>query len=121
MSLAGGLITTIPIIYSILVKSSILFLVFLFLNMVFSQWAWACLSTPQAELFPTGIRSTIVGLLVSTEGAVGALLTLAELVLTTYSCLIVIMSLWLAGTLAAAIWYVRGPDCQHNYKKCVLA
>ena len=110
VSLVGGFVTTIPMIYSVLARIPGLFLTSLFLNMVFSQWAWACLSTLQTELFPTGIRSTVVGLLVSLEGVVGSLLTLAELSLTTWVCLAIMATLWLTGTIAAVVWHIKGVE-----------
>ncbi len=108
VSLSGGFITAIAMILSILCKSSTMFFVSLFWNMVFSEWGWACLSTLQSELFPTGIRSTIIGFFISLEGVTTAILTLAEAYLTAGMCMVIIAMLWLAGTMAAASWYVKG-------------
>jgi hypothetical protein len=48
-----------------------LYLAVLFLNSVFSEWAWAAVSVLEAELFPTAVRSTAVGI-VTAVGAVTA-------------------------------------------------
>lgn len=37
------------------------FLATVFINMVFSEWAWASLSALESELFPTGVRASTIG------------------------------------------------------------
>jgi len=88
----------------------------LFLNLVFSEWALAAVSVLSAELFPTAVRSTAVGIVtavgavtayawliyadaVFTEGVLGAGLFFAPLT-----------ALWALGAVVAALWYVKGVE-----------
>ncbi|NPA70862.1 MAG: sugar porter family MFS transporter [Crenarchaeota archaeon] len=108
ISLLGGFITAIIMIVSVMVRNVYMFFTSLFWNMVFSQWGWSCLSTLQSELFPTGVRSTVIGFFMSFEGITTAILTFLEQYLTASICLSIIAALWLAGTLAASSWYIKG-------------
>ncbi|NPA23574.1 MAG: sugar porter family MFS transporter [Crenarchaeota archaeon] len=108
VSLLGGFVTALIMILSVLIRNTYLFFGSLFWNMVFSQWGWSCLSTLQSELFPTGVRSTVIGFFMSFEGISTAVLTFLEQYLTASICLSVIAALWLAGTLAASSWYLKG-------------
>ncbi len=108
ISLLGGLATSCMMIVALAFRNIISFFILLFLNMVFSQWSWACLSVLQSELFPTGIRSTIIGFFVSFEGILTAILTFMESILTSILCMAIIVALWLAGSIAALSWYFRG-------------
>ncbi len=108
VSLLGGFLTALAMIGSIMIRNVYLFFTSLFWNMVFSQWGWSCLSTLQSELFPTGVRSTVIGFFMSFEGITTAILTFLEQYLTASICLSIIAALWLAGTLAASSWYLKG-------------
>ncbi|MEB3851614.1 MAG: sugar porter family MFS transporter [Desulfurococcales archaeon] len=82
----------------------------LFANAVFSEWAWASLSVLQSELFPTGVRASVVGLLTSLQGLVGAAIVYVSLHMSVGAMLASIVALWLAGLAASAAWRLRGVE-----------
>jgi hypothetical protein len=84
------------------------FYTLLFLNMVASEWAWGSISVLQSELFPTGVRASIVGFLVSLTGIAGALTVYSEGVLTAQGFIAWAIILWALGLIASAAWYTRG-------------
>jgi len=84
------------------------FLTSLFITLIFSEWAWATLSVLQSELFPTGVRSSVVGLLTSLTGISTALVTLFEYAITAQEFLVLATLIWFLGFAASLAWYLRG-------------
>ena len=82
----------------------------LFITLVFSEWAWGSLSALQSELFPTGVRASVVGFLTGLTGISGALVVLLEVFMTAQLFLLLAAAIWLLGLLAAFAWYVRGVE-----------
>ncbi|MEM0365725.1 MAG: MFS transporter [Acidilobaceae archaeon] len=110
LAFLGGFIT---VIFIFLVHEMILIIAFytlLFLNLVFSEWAWGSISVLQSELFPTGVRASIVGFLVSLTGIAGALTVYSELYLTARGFIVWAIVLWLLGLIASIAWYTRGVE-----------
>jgi MFS family permease len=93
-----------------------LYLAVLFLNSVFSEWAWAAVSVLKAELFPTAVRSTAVGLVT----AVGTVMAFAWLIIAAAvftegvfgagPFFAQFTALWALGAAVAALWYVKGVE-----------
>lgn len=107
-SFLGGFITALIILGAHNIASLLLFYSMLFVNLTFSEWAWGSISVLQSELFPTGVRASIVGMLVSLTGIAGALTVYCEKYFTASGFIIWAITLWFLGLIAATLWYVRG-------------
>lgn len=108
LAFLGGFITVMLIFLAHNIASLVLFYSMLFINLVFSEWAWGSISVLQSELFPTGVRASVVGFLVSLTGIAGALTVYFEKYFTAYGFIIWAVILWLLGLIAASLWYIRG-------------
>jgi len=82
----------------------------LFVALIFSEWAWASLSVLQSELFPTGVRASLVGFLTSLTGISGAFVVLLEKLITAQQFLALAALIWLAGLVAATTWLLKGVE-----------
>ncbi|MEM3492677.1 MAG: MFS transporter, partial [Nitrososphaerota archaeon] len=82
----------------------------LFITLIFSEWAWASLSTLQSELFPTGVRASVVGLLTGLTGISSAMIVLAQPSISAFLFLLTSSMLWLMGFIAALAWYLKGVE-----------
>ncbi len=109
-SFTGGFLTALALTITNSIASYAGFFTFLFLNLVFSEWAWASLSVLQSELFPTGVRASVVGILTSLTGFSGALTVFLEGVLTALGAFIIIALMWFAGMLASLMWFLKGVE-----------
>lgn len=107
-SFAGGLATAAALWAAHDAHMLSAFYAVLLVNMIFSEWAWASLSVLQSELFPTGVRASVVGLLTSLQGIVGAAAVYVSIVMSADVMLATIVGLWAAGFAAALAWRVRG-------------
>ncbi len=107
-SLLGGLVTSIFLLIANDLKNADLFYIMLFVNMVFNEWAWASLSVLESELFPTGTRSGVIGLLVSLQGISGASIVYFGLKGNATDLFVSVIALWLLGLIASIIWHRRG-------------
>ncbi|MEM4529108.1 MAG: MFS transporter [Candidatus Methanomethylicaceae archaeon] len=110
LAFLGGFITVLLISIAHGIVSLLLFYSILFLNLVFSEWAWGSISVLQSELFPTGVRASIVGLLVSLTGIAGALTVYFEKYFTATGFIIWAIILWFLGLIAALLWYIKGVE-----------
>ena len=107
-SFAGGAATAALVWAAHAARSAPAFYGVLLANMVFSEWAWASLSVLQSELFPTGVRASVVGLLTSLQGVVGAAVVYISILMNVSVMMASILGLWIAGLIAAVAWRVRG-------------
>ncbi len=107
-SFVGGTLIAIALTIAHELGSYYGFFTLLFINLIFSEWAWASLSVLQSELFPTGVRASVVGILTGLTGISGALVVYAEGALTALGAFIAVTTIWLAGALASITWYVKG-------------
>jgi MFS family permease len=107
-SFAGGFLTALAIYAAHAASGLELFYAAVFANLVFSEWAWASLSVLQSELFPTGVRASVIGLLTSLTGVSGAAVVFLEARMTFGGFFAVVLGLWAAGALASAYWYLKG-------------
>ncbi|MEM3447770.1 MAG: MFS transporter [Nitrososphaerota archaeon] len=89
---------------------AVVFFVTLFITLIFSEWAWASLSTLQSELFPTGVRASVVGLLTGLTGISSAMIVLAQPSISAFLFLLTSSMLWLMGFIAALAWYLKGVE-----------
>jgi len=85
-----------------------IFLISLFINLIFSEWAWATLSTLESELFPTGVRASTVGFVTSIAWLSNTLVILVESYLNAFTFLSLATFLWFLGLIAALIWQRKG-------------
>ncbi|MCE4613708.1 MAG: sugar porter family MFS transporter [Desulfurococcales archaeon] len=86
------------------------YLAVLFINLFFSEWAWGSISALQSELFPTGVRASLVGFLVGLTGIVGAAVVLVESIIPATTFLALSATLWLSGLIASLAWLLRGVE-----------
>jgi hypothetical protein len=87
-----------------------LHLAVLFLNLVFSEWAWAAVSVLEAELFPTAVRSTAVGIVTASAWLINAAAVFTEGVLGAGPFFALLTALWALGAAVAALWYAKGVE-----------
>ncbi len=104
----GGLVSSLALYIVHTIGLPQLFYATLFVNMVFSEWAWASLSVLQSELFPTGVRASVVGLLTGLTGITGAAIVFAEAAATIHELFMAIWLFWAIGLAASLYWYTRG-------------
>jgi len=105
---AGGLATAVALA-AVHGAAAQLYLAVLFLNLVFSEWAWAAVSVLEAELFPTAVRSTAVGIVTASAWLINAAV-FTEGVLGAGPFFALLTALWALGAAVAALWYVKGVE-----------
>jgi MFS family permease len=110
LAFLGGTLTAVVVLLSHNLELLLAFYTLLLINMVFSEWAWGSISVLQSELFPTGVRSSMVGFLVSLTGIAGALTVYSEGILTAQGFISWATILWALGLIASIAWYVRGVE-----------
>ncbi|MDM7274597.1 MAG: MFS transporter [Thermoprotei archaeon] len=110
LAFLGGFTTVVLVALFHNAAALIAFFAALFLNLIFSEWAWGSISVLQSELFPTGVRASIVGFLVSLTGIAGAITVYSELFLSAEGFIAWASILWLLGLAASIAWYVRGVE-----------
>jgi len=87
-----------------------IFLIIIFVNMIFAEWAWASLSNLESELFPTGVRASIVGLNTGLAWLINTFIILLEAAITATLYLYITVILWLLGFLASMLWFIKGVE-----------
>jgi hypothetical protein len=105
----GGLATAVALA-AVHGAAAQLYLAVLFLNLVFSEWAWAAVSVLEAELFPTAVRSTAVGIVTASAWLINAAAVFTEGVLGAGPFFALLTALWALGAAVAALWYVKGVE-----------
>ncbi len=110
VSFLGGSLTAFVLFLANHEASLKLFYADLLINMIFSEWAWGSLSVLQSELFPTGVRSSVVGLLTGLQGISGALIVYASLSASAGVLFALMIALWLSGLASSIAWHVRGVE-----------
>lgn len=107
-SYVGGLATA--LLLATMPGALPLYLSILFTNLVFSEWAWASLSVLESELFPTGVRASVVGLVTATAWLINTSLVFAEASITAGQFLAINAALWLVGLVASLAWALHGVE-----------
>ncbi len=107
-SFLGGLITMFLILPFASTKSLALFYTLLFLNMAFSEFAWISRTVLEPELFPTGLRAGLIGVIRTiTYGTYIASIYLT-FSFTVAQYIYYNIGLWLLGFFGALMWYFKG-------------
>ncbi len=110
LAFAGGFAGSVGLTLAHMLSLAPLFYALLFVTLIFVEWAWASLSVLSSELFPTGVRASVIGLLTSLTGVGGSLAVLSEPFMTANLFLTASSLIWFFGLLAAAAWQVRGVE-----------
>ncbi|MDH2904760.1 MAG: MFS transporter, partial [Methanomassiliicoccales archaeon] len=111
LSFGGGFVTIVAILIAFnSLSNEYVFLPLLFLNMAFSEFAWAARTTLEPELFPTAMRGTGIGLvrMFPIIAYIASIILLSSAGLFEFVLINVI--LWGAGLAAAVYWYMRGVE-----------
>ncbi len=87
-----------------------IYLLIVFINMIFSEWAWASLSTLESELFPTGVRASTIGFITFTTMLSSAAVVYSEAYISANLFLTLGSVIWILGLVASLTWYVRGVE-----------
>lgn len=111
--LGGSLVMFLIVIAEPLLVSMAVFLPLLFLNMVFSEFAWASRTTLEPELVPTRIRSSAIGLvrLAPMIGYAISVYLTASFGLAEF--LYYNLGLWILGLAAAVVWFIFGYETRN--------
>jgi len=110
LSYLGGTVTaaTLATIHGLFTLET--YLAVVFINMIFSEWAWASLSTLESELFPTGVRASTIGFITFITILSNAVVVYFETYIPANLFLTLASIIWAFGLIASLIWYVRGVE-----------
>ncbi len=86
------------------------FLAALWVNAVFAEWSWGSLGVLESELFPTGVRATVVGLVTGIAWGVNTALVAVESSVDAPTFMAMNAAVWAAGVIAAVIWHIKGRE-----------
>lgn len=111
--LGGTLVMLVILLATPLLQSLIFFLPLLFLNMVFSEFAWASRTTLEPELVPTRIRSSAIGIIRLAPMIGYALSVYLTASFSLQEFLLYNLALWIIGLAAAAVWFVYGYETRN--------
>ncbi|MDS0256369.1 MFS transporter [Thermoplasmatales archaeon AK] len=108
-SFAGGFITIIVILALVPDLSNLyIFFPLLFINMMFSEFAWASRTTLEPEVFPTRYRSTAIGLVRVAPMVAYILSVYYTANLDPFQFILFNAILWGIGVVGAVVWYLMG-------------
>ncbi|MEM4778826.1 MAG: MFS transporter [Thermoplasmatales archaeon] len=111
---AGGFVTTCIILFEVGNLANLaVYIPLLFINMVFSEFAWASRTTLEPELFPTPVRGTRIGL-VRLVPMIAYPVTIY--LFANFSLFQEILSnvvLWAIGLAGALIWFIAGVETRN--------
>lgn len=82
----------------------------LFVNMVFSEWAYGSIAVLEGELFPTGMRASAAGFITAVAWLTNSIFAGIMTFLTAESMLRLNTVLWLVGAIFSAFWMIRGKE-----------
>ncbi|MEM1610700.1 MAG: MFS transporter [Sulfolobales archaeon] len=85
-----------------------MFLIVVFINMIFSEWAWASLSALESELFPTGVRASTIGFITLITNLSIIAVVIYETYISAHLFLLLASVIWAIGLIASLAWYLRG-------------
>ncbi|CAC12290.1 sugar transport related membrane protein [Thermoplasma acidophilum] len=114
LSYLGGTVTMILILALIrYISDPAVFLPLLFLNMMFSEFAWASRTTLEPELFGTGHRSYSIGLvrIFPILAYIASIYTTSSFTLNQY--IIFNLILWGVGFIATVFWAIYGIETKN--------
>lgn len=112
LSFAGGFATVMAVFFAVNLISSfmLLFYVALFINMMFSEFAWAARVTLEPELFSTKIRASFISFIRLSAWVPYIIFIYITSSLSIYSFMQLNILLWGLGMLSCVVWYVRGVE-----------
>jgi|ECHvirMinimDraft_2_1075157.scaffolds.fasta_scaffold00008_46 MFS family permease len=111
MSFLGGTITIVPILLAINFLSNLtLFYGLLFLNMAFSEFAWASRTIQEPTLMPTSLRAFMIGLVRVFPITTYAISEYVTSSWTLFAFVNYNLILWAIGAAASIWWYRMGYD-----------
>ncbi len=110
VSYLGGTLTIIPILflYKSLGTDPLLFYLFLFINMMFSEFGWAVRTMLEPELFKTTERATFIGLVRVIAWSAYISMIYFSSFLSEYSYLLLNLGFYIIGTIGSITWLVAG-------------
>lgn len=111
--LGGTLVMLVILLAAPLLQYLMVFLPLLFLNMVFSEFAWASRTTLEPELVPTRIRSSAIGIIRLAPMIGYALSVYLTASFGLQEFLLYNLALWIIGLAAAAVWFVYGYETRN--------
>ncbi|BAB60410.1 sugar transporter [Thermoplasma volcanium GSS1] len=114
LSYLGGTISILLILATIkYVDNMLVFLPLLFINMMFSEFAWASRTTLEPELFGTKRRSTSIGLVrvFPILAYIASIYLTASFTLSQY--IFFNLALWCLGLVAAIVWMFIGVETKN--------
>ena len=111
---AGGFLTVL-IILSVVndLQNLYVFVPLLFLNMAFSEFAWASRTTLEPELFPTKNRGKAIGLVRLVPMIAYPITIFLFANFTLYQQIMTNVALWGIGLLGAGIWFLVGVETKN--------
>lgn len=86
------------------------YLAVVFIDMIFSEWAWASIVALESELFPTNVRASIIGFITFITSISSASVIYSETYIPADSFLALGSIIWALGLAAAIAWYVKGVE-----------
>ena len=114
LSFLGGTVSMVVILaFNTMLANMAVFLPLLFVNMIFSEFAWASRTTLEPELVPTRIRSTSIGIIRLAPMAAYVISVYLTASLDTYDFILLNLGLWSIGFIAALIWYIVGIETRN--------
>jgi MFS family permease len=85
-----------------------IFLLSIFINMIFSEFSWGSLVPLESELFPTGVRASVVGFISAFSNILTSFIIYLESYMNSQTYLLLTISLWFIGFLVSILWYFKG-------------
>ncbi len=112
LAYGGGYLSMVPIMLwlALAPNNMALFYVLLFVNMAFSEFAWAVRTVLEPTLFPTNIRATMIGLVRVAPIALYSALTYITSSFSLWQFLLLNLFMWFIGYAPAAWWSGHGYD-----------
>lgn len=86
------------------------FILALFVNMIFSEWAYGSVAVLEAELFPTGMRASAAGFITAVAWLTNTLIVGSMALLSASIVLSLNSAVWSLGAIASAYWLLRGRE-----------
>ncbi len=108
-SYGGGFATMVLILILVgYMKSVVVFLPLLFLNMIMSEFGWVSRTTIEPEAFPTRLRGTAIGLIRIFPMVAYILSVYFTSSFSAYQFILFNLILWGIGAIGALIWFIFG-------------
>lgn len=109
VSFLGGTVTSIGIllVYGASLQT---LLTMILINMIFSEFAWGSLVPLESELFPTGVRASVVGFISAFSNILTAIVIFTEGLIPAFLYLEIVITTWALGFIVSLLWFIRGVE-----------